>query len=386
MPKKNASGKYRGRVQIGIGPDGKPMNKYVSAPTMRELEEKKREVRQHYIEGVPLQDDMPFHVYAEQWYTLKKEPLIADSSKVYYRSCFTKHLLPAFGMRHLRAIRAHEIQAFINAYSGVAKSTITMLIGILKGIFSSAAGEGIIQINPTLGLVRPKAKKVEERRALTEWESQRVLQTIDKHEHGAILAVLFYLGVRRGECLGLKWGDFDWNEDFVHIQRDIDYMTRTAREGELKTETADRYVPIPPQLRAILHPKRQLPDTYVFCTDQQKPIPQATFQRIWLSLMMDCGCTVEREVKEGTKRPTDLRKRYKATLTPHYFRHNYITILYESEVDPLISMKIVGHKDYQTTANIYTHLKEETLKKATYDMQKVFAAKQAAPKIRKLGI
>ena len=38
-------------------------------------------------------------------------------------------------------------------------------------------------------------------------------------------------------------------------------------------------------------------------------------------------------------------------------------------------MKIVGHTDYQTTANIYTHLKEETLCKATVNMEKVFASK-----------
>ena len=60
------------------------------------------------------------------------------------------------------------------------------------------------------------------------------------------------------------------------------------------------------------------------------------------------------------------------TLTPHYFRHNYVTMLYEAGVDPLIAMKIVGHTDYQTTANIYTHIKEEMLKKATVDLEGVF--------------
>ena len=50
-------------------------------------------------------------------------------------------------------------------------------------------------------------------------------------------------------------------------------------------------------------------------------------------------------------------KQVKPTLTPHYFRHNYVTLLYESGVDPLVAMKIVGHTDYQTTANIYTTLR-----------------------------
>ena len=52
-----------------------------------------------------------------------------------------------------------------------------------------------------------------------------------------------------------------------------------------------------------------------------------------------------------------------------------MTLLYESGIDPLVAMKIVGHTDYQTTANIYTHLKEETLCKVTVNMEKVFASK-----------
>ena len=35
-------------------------------------------------------------------------------------------------------------------------------------------------------------------------------------------------------------------------------------------------------------------------------------------------------------------------------------------------MKIVGHTDCQATANIYTHIKEEMLKKATVDLEGVF--------------
>ena len=41
-----------------------------------------------------------------------------------------------------------------------------------------------------------------------------------------------------------------------------------------------------------------------------------------------------------------------------------MTLLYESGIDPLIAMKIVGHADYQTTANIYTHLKDAQVRAA----------------------
>lgn len=40
--------------------------------------------------------------------------------------------------------------------------------------------------------------------------------------------------------------------------------------------------------------------------------------------------------------------------------------------DPLIAMKIIGHSDYQTTANVYTHIRDEMLKKSTVNVAEVF--------------
>ena len=50
-------------------------------------------------------------------------------------------------------------------------------------------------------------------------------------------------------------------------------------------------------------------------------------------------------------------------------------IEYEAGVDPLIAMKIVGHTDYKTTANIYTHVRDEMLRKATVNLDEVFGGR-----------
>ena len=100
--------------------------------------------------------------------------------------------------------------------------------------------------------------------------------------------------------------------------------------------------------------------------------------------MEDCYCVQDREIDENTDRPNGIRKRLKPTLTPHYFRHNYITMLYEGGIDPLVAMKIVGHTDYQTTANIYTHLSEETMRRASVNLDDVFQ-KKAKKKAAKNG-
>ena len=63
---------------------------------------------------------------------------------------------------------------------------------------------------------------------------------------------------------------------------------------------------------------------------------------------------------------------WEATLTPHYFRHNFVTMLYRAGVDPLKAMKIVGHNEYQTTADIYTHLDQEMMQATAEDLADVF--------------
>ena len=376
MPLKKTNCLYLGKVRIGVTQDGKPIDKFVSGRTIKELEVAKEAARDHFIYGRAIPKDVQFFEYAKQWYKLKKEPFISVASRASYKSCFMKHLLPEFGLQNLRAIDAAQIQKFVNQFAGTSKSQITQIIGTLKGIFSSALAEGIIDRDPSAALVCPKAKKKDDRRPLTKEETERVLSVMHTNPEGLLLAVLYYLGVRRGEALGLQWGDFDFTEDQVHIQRDIDYTGSTAQEGELKTRASDRFVPVPAELKAMLLPVKGKKDEYIFHTKKGNPISESSFRRMWLRLMTDCSCVEWREIDVDTDRPEDIRKQVKPTLTPHFFRHNYVTMLYEAGVEPLVAMKIVGHSNYQTTADVYTHIRDDMLKKATINMADVFKRRE----------
>ena len=50
------------------------------------------------------------------------------------------------------------------------------------------------------------------------------------------------------------------------------------------------------------------------------------------------------------------KKDSKVSITPHQLRHAFATILYEAEIDPKSAQKMMGHADYKTTIDIYTHL------------------------------
>ena len=364
---------YRSKVRIGYDADGKPIDKYLSAKSPRQLEIQRDATIEHFIKGREVPKEYLFYEYAAEWYAARKEPFISESQRSSYKICFMKHLMPEFGLQHIEAITAMQIQQFINKYAGSSKSQITMLVGTLKKIFASAYADGIIPRDPTVALVRPKPGSTTEKRALTDKETAAVKATIQTHPNGLLLAVLYYLGLRRGEALGLKWSDFEEGFEKVHIQRDIDF-TGTSHEGGLKTKAADRFVPIPAELQPLLRKHAKKGDAFLFPNRKGEPISLNSFRRIWCDLMLNAGCVEWRDKKpdEELHRPNDIMKHVKPTLTPHYFRHNYVTMLYESGIDPLVAMRIVGHADYQTTANIYTHLKDETLRKAFVNLEKVF--------------
>jgi len=83
-------------------------------------------------------------------------------------------------------------------------------------------------------------------------------------------------------------------------------------------------------------------------------------------------CTGCHDERAKLRRPNDPLNLWEATLSPHYFRHNFLTMLYRAGVDPLKAMKIVGHNEYQTTADIYTHLDQEMMQATAEDLASMF--------------
>ena len=92
--------------------------------------------------------------------------------------------------------------------------------------------------------------------------------------------------------------------------------------------------------------------------------------------MLAADCVEWRRKKPNTNRENDILKCVKPLIIPHYFRHNYATLLYEAGIDPHIAMKIIGHSDYRTTANVYTHIRDEMLKKSTVNVAEVFRGRE----------
>ena len=367
MPTKQKNGLYRAKVRIGVDQDGKEIVKYASAKTMKQLEKEKATIISTYLDGSRECEDCLFQVYVSQWYNTSKKPFIREASRESYETMLNKYMIPAFGERQMRAIRAIELQKWLNDTCGGRSNTfITIAIAIFKHSFATAHADGFIPRNVAAALKKPPKGEPREKRAFTQVEAASILRTMETHPEGLLFGVLYGLGVRRGEALGLQWSDIDFGKKEAHVQRDIDF--RTGKEDELKTDAADRYIPIPEFLLKLLDNQRGIGNTYIFHSADGSPLSKASFERMYIRLMVDAGLAVPKErkySKKVKKKPDewdsawDIRSKWTTPLTAHYFRHNYITMLYHAGFDAVTTMRIVGHTDYQTTVNIYTHLQSQ---------------------------
>ena len=385
MAKKQASGLYRTKVKIGVDQAGKPINKWISGKTKRELEEARREVEERYIYNPNQQDDRLFGEYAVEWFNVRKRPGLSPSSVEAYRTALNVHILPVFGERMLRSVSPIELQEFLNAFAGSSTTKITMIASTLKGVFSSAFDDRILLYDPSVNLKKPAAAEPAEKRALTPDERERVEAVCEAHEDGLYLALLYYLGVRPGEARGLQWGDIDWEEGFVHVQRDIDYKARAAA-GKLKTKSSDRLIPIPARLSALLWPRRGLPSAYILSAPVSGgALSKSSADRAWIRLMVAADMAEALTPpepdpsKKDDRAARDLRNLFRPIITPHTLRHNYATMCWENDIDVYSAMRLLGHSSIKTTMDIYTHLTNSQLGKMAEMVDDMFSS-QSSPK------
>lgn len=374
MPKKaNKDKRLRAKVNVGTYPNGEPIIKWAQGYTPAELEENKAEVRRTYV-GNAIKVDRKIVVCTciERWYADTKDDSLSASSKKNLALAINSYINPKIGQKRMQAVTHEDLRDVMRSVASKGKTLIGDVYSVLTGTFAYAAGRRMIDYNPAEGLKKPSAKSTS-RRAFYENETQAVLKLIAEltdRSDKLLLMCLYYLGLRRGEALGLQWADINFKEATVHIQRDIDFAEdQKGLDDDVKSEDSDRVIPIPPALLQELLRCRGIGQAYVIEAPRTKTHwSKSTYDRRWLALMVrlhEIDPSIEhktvtlspgRKGKNGQKIPPKCFVR--SALTAHYFRHNYATLLYYAGVELLDAQRYLGHSDPETTLRIYTHLRK----------------------------
>lgn len=356
--KKQSSGLYRTKVTIGHDPEGKPIVKWISAKTKRELEDKKRETIAYYIEGTGRSGDELFAAYAQKWLDTYKSGKAPNTYRS-YSNTLKNQLNPVFGDRNLRSISPTDIQQFMNTLEGRSTSLIDRTLSVINMIYKCALRDRIVDQNPAAYIEKPDAKEVKVAHIFSKSERQAIEDAIQSSKRDGLFAgMIYYTGMRIGEACGIQWGDIDWKNRMIHVQRSITHIGRTATIGKLKNTFSDRYIPIAPKLYDMLRAQPVgLPNALLFRTKHDKPLNYQSSRDKVLRILYAAGLAERIYVKKEKSKNTY----YQSKITPHALRHNFITLCYEKGIDAFTASKLAGHANPQITLGIYTHLSKEHL-------------------------
>lgn len=221
---------------------------------------------------------------------------------------------------------------------GMASPTIARHICALRSFWRFVMDGGYADHDPVAAISTPKRKQPIPT-CLSAGEVQALLDAAGTHPNPvvaardfAIITMLAFTGMRRGELLALELADVNRITLTVHV--------RGGKGGK------DRVIPLTQEVLAALdewlaHRPPSRTDA-LFTTTFGNRIHPSRIQIIWKRVLADSGIT----------RPG---------VTLHTLRHSFATLLLQNGADLVTIQKLLGHTRLDTTA-VYLHYQTEDLR------------------------
>jgi len=239
------------------------------------------------------------------------------------------HAYDLFGALHtrkFRSLKTADFQGVLDEHMHKSYSMVSKLKQLITQMSKWAMREEIITTN-LAGFVTLPANVKKEKEIFTDEDIEKL--EAEDSETSKIVLMLIYTGMRIGELFSLRLENY--HETYVI--------------GGEKTEAGrNRVIPIKREGRAYF----------------------AYFAKCATGPLLISGYTGQHNLNNFRCREYYplLDKLNIERKTPHATRHTYASRARQAGMPPEILQKILGHADYNTTANIYVHMNIEELIKA----------------------
>lgn len=253
--------------------------------------------------------------------------------------------------------------AYIKRYisnSNYTASQLNHIKVILNGVFDYAQELGIITNNPARSTTLPKRViTLEDMQSVTEkYLEQEELNALLKelyrtnqtYRAGLLAEFMSLNGCRIGEAVAIEKHNYHKERRELDIHGTLDSVDRNAKKELTKTLSSYRTTNLTNREMEILDEFIKLnditssatigfPETdYIFLNSRGKPMQRNSFNA---------------SLQKANQR---LDKPINKPLSSHIFRHTLISMLAENNIPIKAIMARVGHKDSNTTMQIYTHV------------------------------
>lgn len=353
---KRADGTWCASISAGYDSDGKRRRKIVYGVTKQEVRDKLKDEHQR---GYVKPGRLTVGQFLDHWLTNSVEPSLSPGTHTRYKGIVENHLKPFVGWMRLTMLEPVHVEKL---YADMAKAGASLRSQELAGVTLGKALKAAVKLklrttNPARDVDKPRPEK----RELHVWDKSQVdafLKAAKPDRLYALYVLAIATGMRAGELLGLEWGDVDFENAAVTVQRTLEDIAGHPRVKEPKTRKSRRRIDLPPFAVKALHEHRKamLAEGYaaapVFCDSQG-------------------GYLRKQNVTRRSFHPA-IEKAGVPRIRFHDLRHTAATLLLLAGENPKVVSERLGHATVAITLDVYSHVLPTMQKEAANRLQKLF--------------
>lgn len=306
-----------------------------------------------------------------------------------YERIVQKHIKPKLGHYKLKSLTSATLQTFINNIytSGYSESMLMNIKSTISGALNYAVSPmNFIKNNPMLSVKKPSYRNstrkntIKSRNSIPPDIMQSIFERFPEGNNFYIpLMIGYHCGLRISECFGLTWDDVDFDNGYIDINKQLQ-KNKTCWVFNNPKYNSNRRIKVGTTLLKALqqHKKKQLENEIFygeFYTNTY--IKDNVLYEYPKSLNIQLkGVSLICRKENGEFLTSDSFKyctrivHYQLNIADfdyHSIRHTHATMLLSSGANIKDIQERLGHKDIQTTLNIYSHV-TESMRDSTVDI------------------
>jgi integrase len=368
-----ADGRWCAQLDLGWQ-NGRRLRKYIYGTTAQAVQEQLLKARADRAAGLPVTiERQTVGQYLDNWLEVTLKAKAKPRSYESFSTITRLHIKPVLGRIQLHKLAPQHIQRLLDERSkgGLSPQTVTNIRTVLRSALSQAVRWSLVSRNSAALVDAPRIprKKIE---PLNPEHARKLLEVARGARYEAIYTVALTLGLRRGEVLGLRWCDVDFDGRALRVSQSVQRLSTGYEDGrkselratETKTDRSRRTIALPDSVVRALraHRARQAQDRLVaglswedhglvFTNRNGRPIEPILLHREYKALLKKADLST--------------------TLRFHDLRHSAASLLLAQGVHPRAIMELLGHSSITVTMNVYGHVMPAMMRDAADKMEAI---------------
>jgi len=359
---------------------------YMYAKDLGKLRRKEDDLKRDQMDGINtyVAGQASLNFMFDRYIATKSE--LRASTRSNYLAIYDRYVRDDFGKKKLVSIKYSDILFFYNRLmreKDLHIGTIQYLQRVIRPSLEMAVRDNIIRTNPAEGVIQQLKKNTKNtgtyvRHALTIEQQRAFLSFLEECEDYArwkcLFTVMIGTGVRVGELVGLRWSDVDMDARSISINHSLFYFAGKRNKSPNKwvvnlpkTEAGIRTIPMVDVVyTAFIDEKVRQKEFgikckskienmsgFIFCNRFNEVYTPESINRQLKTIIENYNLIEEVDAVKEKREPVLLPH-----FTCHHLRHTFCTRLCEADVNIKVIQSVMGHKDIQTTMDIYAEVSE----------------------------